>query len=142
MKKKIKMQNNISLTINKGEQPAWEDESGWHVSDLVHVHDTKCGCRGNAQDDILDKKPIRPSCLECVEKHLGAAMVLCSEIREGYSYRLLVIGHLHEAAEESQEYPELHHAIREARKAYQNDNVQPNWELLGALMERTKENKI
>jgi hypothetical protein len=89
-----------------------------------------------------EKAMTRVSCLECVEKHLGAAMVLCSEMREGYQYRLLVIGHLHEAAEESQEYTELHNAIQEARKAYQNDNIPPNWELLGTLMERTKGNSV
>mgnify|MGYP006304181587 CR=1 FL=1 len=27
--------------------------------------------------------PTRPSCIECVEKHLGAALVLLTETREG-----------------------------------------------------------
>lgn len=27
--------------------------------------------------------PTRPSCIECVEKHLGAALVLLTEAREG-----------------------------------------------------------
>jgi hypothetical protein len=31
--------------------------------------------------------PTRPSCIECVEKHLGAACVLLTEAREGYACR-------------------------------------------------------
>jgi len=72
----------------------------------------------------------RPSCLECVEKHLGAAMVLLSEIHHGYQHRLRLIGHLHEAEEESQDWPHLHEMIRESRKAYQRDGVIPDWESL------------
>jgi hypothetical protein len=75
--------------------------------------------------------PSRPSCIECVEKHLGAALVLLTEAREGYAYRLRAIGHLFEAEDESQVWPELHAAIREARKAYQATGSQPDWESLG-----------
>ena len=74
--------------------------------------------------------PHRPSCHECVEKHLGAAMVLLSEIHHGYEHRLRLIGHLHEAEEESQQWPLLHEMIRESRKAYQRDGVIPDWESL------------
>jgi len=73
----------------------------------------------------------RASCLECVEKHLGAAYVLLTETRDGYAHRLRAIGHLHEAEDESQEWPELHAAIRAARKAYQTDGTMPDWEALG-----------
>jgi hypothetical protein len=86
-------------------------------------------------DNPTDNRAARPSCLECVEKHLGAAMVLCSEVRDGYPYRLLVIGHLHEAEDESQEYDVLHDAIRQARKAYQKDGTIPDWTLLAKNME-------
>lgn len=75
--------------------------------------------------------PTRPSCRECVEKHLGAALVLLTETREGYAYRLRAIGHLFEAEDESQEWAELHAAIRAARKAYQADGKLPDWEALG-----------
>jgi len=76
--------------------------------------------------------PTRPSCIECVEKHLGAAMVLLTETREGYAYRLRAIGHLFEAEDESQEWPDLHAAIRAARKAYQADGTLPDWDTLAA----------
>jgi hypothetical protein len=75
----------------------------------------------------------RDSCLECVEKHLGAAMVLCAEERDGYPYRLRVIGHLHEAEDESQAWPMLHNAIRAARKHYQQTGQAPNFEALAQL---------
>jgi len=74
--------------------------------------------------------PHRPSCHECVEKHLGAAMVLLSEIHNGYEHRLRLIGHLHEAEDESQEWPHLHHMIRQTRKAYQQKGTVPDWETL------------
>jgi len=95
--------------------------------------------------------PTRPSCIECVEKHLGAAMVLLSELndlpdppspdgygvagdeasrRQGFSRRLRAIGHLFEAEDESQEWPDLHAAIRAARKTYQADGTMPAWDTL------------
>jgi len=68
-----------------------------------------------------------------VEKHLGAAWVLLAEYRDGYPHRLRAIGHLHEAEDESQEWPELHRAIREARKAYQQNGTMPEFEVLAEL---------
>ncbi|MFB3893615.1 MAG: hypothetical protein ACE15C_16500 [Phycisphaerae bacterium] len=87
--------------------------------------------------------PVRPSCIECVEKHLGAAYVLLAELNDmpedrraqpaSLSRRLRAIGHLFEAEDESQQWPELHAAIREARKAYQASNTVPDWEALARL---------
>ena len=42
--------------------------------------------------------------------------------------RLRAIGHLHEAEDESQEWPALHAAIRGARKANQADATIPDCE--------------
>jgi len=39
-------------------------------------------------------------------------------------------GHLHEAEDESQQWPQLHDLIRQARKAYQQQGTVPDWELL------------
>jgi len=88
--------------------------------------------------------PSRPSCIQCVEKHLGAAYVLLTELndlpddevsrRQGFSRRLRAIGHLFEAEDESQEWPDLHNAIREARKAYQADGTMPDWDRLEAAI--------
>ena len=87
--------------------------------------------------------PSRPSCIECCEKHLGAAMVLLAELndlpddettrRQGFSRRLRAIGHLFEAEDESQEWPDLHASIRTARKAYQASGTMPDSENLGTL---------
>ena len=87
--------------------------------------------------------PARPSCIECVEKHLGAAYVLLAELNDlpdtrrieppNLSRRLRAIGHLFEAEDEAQQWPELHAAIRAARKAYQADSAMPDPEHLGTL---------
>ena len=69
----------------------------------------------------------RASCLECVEKHLGAAAVLLSEIHVGYAYHLLFIGHLHEAEDESRQWPNLCQAVRKARREYQTRRIVPRW---------------
>jgi len=83
--------------------------------------------------------PSRPSCIACVEKHLGAAYVLLTEAREGYAYRLRAVGHLFEAEDESQEWPELHAAIRQARKHYQAAEEMPDWDMLGGMVSEVRE---
>ena len=72
----------------------------------------------------------RPSCLGCVEKHLGAAWALIGERRDGYPHRLRASGRLHEAEDESQAWPQLHDAIRAARKAFQQTGAMPDFAAL------------
>jgi hypothetical protein len=84
--------------------------------------------------------PTRPSCIHCVEKHVGAAYVLLAELNDlpddrrrepdSLSRRLRAIGHLFEAEDESQQWPDLHTAIREARRVYQAEGVVPDWDAL------------
>jgi len=50
--------------------------------------------------------------------------------RQGFFRLLRAIGHIFEAEDESQEWPELHNAIREARMAYQADGTMLDWEVL------------
>lgn len=88
-----------------------------------------CGCAGKTAARA-GAAVTRPSCIECVEKHLGAAWVLIAEHRDGYPHRLRAIGHLHEAEDESQTWPELHDAIRAARKAYQQTGAMPDFATL------------
>jgi hypothetical protein len=104
------------------------------------------GCRGCPPADvqrhgssplIVPRRgytPARPSCIQCCEKHLGAAYVLLTETRHGYAHRLRAIGHLHEAEDESQEWPELHNAVRQARKNYQAAEEMPDWNALDAML--------
>ncbi|MCL2645584.1 MAG: hypothetical protein FWD61_01100 [Phycisphaerales bacterium] len=92
----------------------------------------KCNCKNTASSTAIPTT--RPSCLECVEKHLGAAYVLLSETQDGYAYRLRAVGHLHEAEDESQQWPSLHAAIRTARKAYQTQGTTPDWQALEKLI--------
>ncbi len=76
----------------------------------------------------------RASCMECVEKHVAAAMVLLSETKNGYPHYLLAVGHLHEAAEEAQAWPDLAAAIRSARKELQTTGTVPDWEGIMGMM--------
>lgn len=80
----------------------------------------------------------RPSCLHCVEKHLAAAAVTLNETDRGYPHhRILVIGHLHEAEDESaDELPELAAEIRRIRIAYSEDGVHPDFREFYDLLQR------
>jgi hypothetical protein len=80
----------------------------------------------------------RPSCTECVEKHLGSAWALITETQNGYPHHMYAVGHLHEAEDESQEWPALHAAIRDARKKYQQEDVMPDWAKLRGLLDQAK----
>jgi hypothetical protein len=62
---------------------------------------------------------IRPSCLECAGKHLGVVQVLLAEYRDGCPHQLRAIGHLFEAEDESQAWPDLHDVIREVCRRHQ-----------------------
>ena len=73
-----------------------------------------------------------------MEKHLGAAWVLIAEHRAGYPHRLRAVGHLFKAEDESQEWPDLHAAIRQARKAYQADGTMPDWVVIEAMIDRVR----
>jgi len=94
----------------------------------------RCRCSPKTNQNEVS----RPSCLECVEKHLGAAFVLSSEIHSGYAYRLRLIGHLHEAEDEAQEFQELFQTIRTARKNYQREGILPDWETIARIISNMK----
>lgn len=95
---------------------------------------------GSSNTNFNSSAPTRDSCLECTEKHLGAALILITEVRDGYAeHRLRAIGHLHEAEDESQAWPELHNAIREARKAYQSQGAPPDFKSLAELAKSVRD---
>lgn len=124
----------VASTTRRTTHPAVRRRTG-EVAPVITEPTGKCGCRGRSSPNGV--VVTRASCVECVEKHLGAAYVLLAETLDGYAHRLRAIGHLHEAEDESQEWPELHAAIREARKAYQADGTMPDWESLAGAMART-----
>jgi len=84
--------------------------------------------------DIESADQVRESDLAGVEKHLGAAFALASEIAAGHAYRMRFVGHLHEAENECQSHPELHLLIRTARKSYQATEKIPDWDLLAEML--------
>ena len=73
-----------------------------------------------------------------MEKHLGAAWVLLAEHRDGYPHRLRAIGHLFEAEDESQAWPDLHDAVREARRAYQRASTIPGFDALATMVDKCR----
>ena len=107
------------------------------VEPIVTQPTGKCGCRGGSGQNGITVT--RASCLECIEKHLGAAYVLLTETRDGYAHRLRAIGHLHEAEDESQEWPQLHAVIREARKQYQAAEEMPDWNGLDGMLAEVRD---
>ena len=54
------------------------------------------------------------------------------------AHRVRAIGHLHEADGESQEFPDLHVAIRAVSKSYQTDGKMPEWEALAQAAEAVR----
>ena len=61
-------------------------------------------------------------------------MVLLSETKNGYPHYLLAVGHLHEAEEESQAWPDLATAIRATRKELQTTGTVPDWDGITKMM--------
>jgi len=66
---------------------------------------------------------MRPTCLDCVRKHLAQASILHTEMVTGYPhFKWYVIGQLAEAeAECVTDYPEFANTIREYRKEFEAD---------------------
>ena len=54
-------------------------------------------------------------------------------------YRFFLIGHLHEAEEESQQWQDLHNAIRKARRDYIHNGTTPDWESLATQIATIRE---
>lgn len=83
--------------------------------------------------------PMRPSCLYCVEKHVGAAYVLIVEARGEHPFhRIVAIGHLFEAADEAQQWPALHALLHEARRAYQYEDRAPDWTAIAEAIDAVR----
>jgi hypothetical protein len=64
------------------------------------------------------------------------------EIRNGYLYEMMLVGHLNEAEEESHQWQILHNMIRDARKRYQQEGVVPDWNLLANTLRDVKDGRI
>jgi len=105
---------------------------------------------GPLKDRVKPEEVVRPmdmgnnrkSCIQCVEKHIGAAIVLSTELQQGYPYRVRIIGHLHEAEEESLQWPELSAAIREERVKFQQSGgkVLPDFDRIINIMGKYADN--
>ncbi len=72
--------------------------------------------------------------LERAMEHISAAMIQNGECQAGYKFQMRVIGHMHEAEDESRAWPRLSRAIRMARIAYQQNGTCPDFEGIGAMI--------
>lgn len=96
------------------------------------------------------------SCVWCVEKHIGKAMVLWDEIttsgesgmKDGtaavnvYRNHILVIGNLGAAVDESVEYAELHELLKKTERMYRYYGTAPEWEKILELLEKVKNEQV
>ncbi|MDE3097485.1 MAG: hypothetical protein KGK07_15980 [Chloroflexota bacterium] len=128
MKRQMKIGLALTGVAAAGIAYLWWRQSGISLA----LHGLPAGVSGVAEGKQLGQT--RASCLECVEKHLGAAMVLIAETRDGWPHRLPAVGHLHEAEDESQAWPMLHDTIRAMRKDFQQNGVVPDFALLESIM--------
>lgn len=98
----------------------------------------------------------RDSCIYCVEKHVGKAMVLLDELLSNrpihaehgtaeYDARIKtelnhlgIIGNLQAATDEAEEWPELHDALLAAEREYRYHGTVPDWEAISEMIEEVK----
>ncbi len=91
------------------------------------------------RDALLVK---RDSCIQCVQKHIGKAMVLYKELLTATETNnvnvelnhLEIIGNLQAGADEAQEWPELYEAIDLAEREYRYKGIGPDWGLLAKMI--------
>ena len=76
----------------------------------------------------------RPSCISCVQKHVGGAEVLITEMRDGYKYMTRAVGELYQAEDEAQDWQKLHDLIRNCRIEYQSHLTMPDWVALNKMI--------
>lgn len=99
----------------------------------------------------------RDSCIYCVEKHVGKAMVLLDELLSNrlfhaehgtaeYDARIKtelnhlgIIGNLQAATDEAEEWPELHDTLLAAEREYRYHGIVPDWEKISGLIKNVKE---
>lgn len=83
---------------------------------------------------------MRDSCLDCVIKHIGKAVILLHELKNYPHHLIYVIGNLSEAEDEAEkEFPEIRDRIYEVRKAIQRGEKVDMDNLASDLYERWKE---
>ena len=98
----------------------------------------------------------RDSCIYCVEKHVGKAMVLLDELLSNrplhtehgtaeYDARIKtelnhlgIIGNLQAATDEAEEWQELHDTLLSAEREYRYHGTVPDWEKISGMIEEVK----
>lgn len=101
-------------------------------------------------DFIHDQRIVKmDSCILCVKKHVGRAMVYYEEMltakdsgkSDGTASvnvplnHLKVIGHLGCAVEESEDFTELHQTLLQMERDYRYEGIAPDWVKLANMVE-------
>jgi hypothetical protein len=131
-----------------GDELLYADRSGErfeerHIRPATRTVRTRCRLASRKPSACDPVVPVSSEALEQarsanlagVEKHLGSAWTIATELKSGHAYRMRLVGHLNEAEEECLAYPNLHRMIRDARKAYQETGNLPNWEMLAEQLD-------
>jgi len=85
----------------------------------------------------------RDSCIQCVEKHIGKALVLYKELLTATEKNnvnvelnhLEIIGNLQAATDEAEQWPDLHDTIDAAERGYRYTGEEPNWTRIAELIQ-------
>ena len=92
----------------------------------------------------------RESCLFCVKKHVGKALVLFRELEsfdpektgkgkiKAFLNHLEIIGNLQAAADEAAQYPELYTLLLESERSYRYEGLAPDWENIVEMTARNE----
>ena len=88
----------------------------------------------------------RDSCIQCVEKHVGKALVLYKELLTASETNnvnaklnhLEIIGNLQAATDEAEQWQELHDAIDTAEREYRYKGNGPNWGEISGMIQVAK----
>jgi hypothetical protein len=94
----------------------------------------------------------RESCFMCVEKHVSSAMQYHAELRKAqnsgtadgqaqiniYQNYLSICGELNLAAEEAEQWEDLHTMLQACERSLRYDHILPNWNVLMTEMLKVK----
>ena len=116
---------------------------GTERKQMMYMHGFEQSIIQYLRDSRLVK---RDSCIQCVEKHVGKALVLYKELLTASETNnvnaelnhLEIIGNLQAATDEAEQWPELHKAIDTAEREYRYKGNGPDWEMLAKVIGTVK----
>ena len=116
---------------------------GTERKQMMYMHGFEQSIIQYLRDSRLVK---RDSCIQCVEKHVGKALVLYKELLTASETNnvnaklnhLEIIGNLQAATDEAEQWQELHDAIDTAEREYRYKGNGPNWGEISGMIQVAK----